>query len=400
MAVCGKRIFMEFILFGFTLLGIAIFHDHPLKVGLSGLFAIIVYKLLFGSFNGELGGSGLHHHLVHEWVTLANLLGLLTGFALLARHFEKSHIPQILPNYLPSGWFGAFVLLIMIFVLSGFLDNIAAALIGGTMAYQLFNKRVHIAYLAGIVAASNAGGAGSVVGDTTTTMMWISGVSPIDVLPAYIGASVALVVFGIPMAIVQSRYSPILRDSEPNVFVDKRRLFIVFAMLLAAISTNILTNLYIPEKIHLFPFMGASVWIVIAASALIVRHDWEIMPAATLGAVFLLSLVLCASMMPVEKLPAPSELSVLGLGFLSSVFDNIPLTALAIKQGGYDWGLLAYAVGFGGSMMWFGSSAGIALSGIYPEMKSAAKWLRHGWYLIPAYLMGFAALSLILGWGA
>ena len=50
-----------------------------------------------------------------------------------------------------------------------------------------------------------------------------------------------------------------------------------------------------------------------------------------------------------------------GSGFLSSVFDNIPLTALALKQGGYDWGFLAYAVGFGGSMIWFGSSAGVAI---------------------------------------
>ena len=51
---------------------------------------------------------------------------------------------------------------------------------------------------------------------------------------------------------------------------------------------------------------------------------------------------------------------------MSAVFDNIPLTALALKQGGYDWGFLAYAVGFGGSMIWFGSSAGVALSNMYP----------------------------------
>ena len=61
-------------------------------------------------------------------------------------------------------------------------------------------------------------------------------------------------------------------------------------------------------------------------------------------------------MMPVEKLPAASWQTAFGLGFVSAVFDNIPLTALALKQGGYDWGFLAYAVGFGGSMIWFGSS--------------------------------------------
>ena len=64
-------------------------------------------------------------------------------------------------------------------MLSSFLDNIAAALIGGTMARHVFRGKVHIGYLAAIVAASNAGGSGSVVGDTTTTMMWIDGVSPL-----------------------------------------------------------------------------------------------------------------------------------------------------------------------------------------------------------------------------
>ena len=77
--------------------------------------------------------------------------------------------------------------------------------------------------------------------------------------------------------------------------------------------------------------------------------------------------------MPVEKLPAASWQTALGLGFVSAVFDNIPLTALALKQGGYDWGFLAYAVGFGGSMIWFGSSAGVALANMYPEAKSVGQ---------------------------
>jgi Na+/H+ antiporter NhaD/arsenite permease-like protein len=50
-------------------------------------------------------------------------------------------------------------------------------LIGGAMAHQLFRGNVHIGYLAAIVAASNAGGSWSVLGDTTTTMMWIAGAS-------------------------------------------------------------------------------------------------------------------------------------------------------------------------------------------------------------------------------
>ena len=100
-------------------------------------------------------------------------------------------------------------------------------------------------------------------------------------------------------------------------------------------------------------------------------------------------------MMPVEKLPAASWQTALGLGFVSAVFDNIPLTALALKQGGYDWGFLAYAVGFGGSMIWFGSSAGVALSNMYPEAKSVGLWLRHGWHVAIAYVVGFFVMLAV-----
>ncbi len=131
------------------------------------------------------------------------------GFALLARHFEKSHVPVILPKFLPDDWRGAFLLLVMVWVMSSFLDNFAAALIGGAMAHQLFRAKVHIGYLAGIVAASNAGGAWSVVGNTTTTMMWIGGVQPHQVFEAIIASTVAVIISGIVAAKQQHAYSPI-----------------------------------------------------------------------------------------------------------------------------------------------------------------------------------------------
>ena len=122
------------------------------------------------------------------------------------------------------------------------------------------------------------------------------------------------------------------------------------------------------------------------------------MPETFKGTVFLLALVTNASFMPVEELPVASWQTALGLGFLSSVFDNIPLTALALKQGGYDWGFLAYAVGFGGSMIWFGSSAGVAISNMYPEAKSVGLWLRHGWFIAVSYVVGFFVMLAIVGW--
>jgi Na+/H+ antiporter NhaD/arsenite permease-like protein len=389
---------VDFILFALTLAGVALFHHHTLGVALTGLAAITLYKLGFTGFKDGAGLVGLGIHLSHEWVILSNLLLLLLGFALLSNHFEESRIPAILPRFLPDDWKGGFVLLVMIFVLSSFLDNIAAAIIGGTIAGTVFRGKVHIGYLAAIVAASNAGGSGSVVGDTTTTMMWIDGVSPLDVLEAFVGAGVAMVIFGIPAAMQQQRHSPITKDAPEGVSVDWARVSIVAFILLAAIGVNVLVNVKYREHSDAFPFIGVGVWVAILGAAAWRQPDWKLLPGAFKGSVFLLSLILCASMMPVEKLPAASWQTALGLGFVSAVFDNIPLTALALKQGGYDWGFLAYAVGFGGSMIWFGSSAGVALSNMYPEAKSVGKWLKHGWFVAVAYVVGFFVLLAVLGW--
>ena len=388
----------DFVLFGLTLAGVALFHHHTLQVALIGLAVIVLYKLGFTGFKTGPGLGGLALHLAHEWVILTNLLGLLLGFALLSNHFEESKIPAVLPRFLPDDWKGGFALLVMIFVLSSFLDNIAAALIGGTIAATVFRRKVHIGYLAAIVAASNAGGSGSVVGDTTTTMMWIDGVDPLDVLEAFIAAAAAMLIFGVPAAIQQQRYSPITRDAAAGVRVDWPRVAIVAFILATAIAVNVIVNVKFSALSDRFPFIGVGVWAALLLAALWRRPAWSLLPGALKGSIFLLSLIVCASLMPVEKLPAASWQTALGLGFVSAVFDNIPLTALALKQGGYDWGYLAYAVGFGGSMIWFGSSAGVALSNMYPQAKSVGLWLKHGWHVALAYVIGFLFMLAVIGW--
>jgi Na+/H+ antiporter NhaD/arsenite permease-like protein len=389
---------VDFILFGLTLLGVAIFHHRTLEVALAGLAAIVAYKLIFTGFKFGTGLAGLALHMHHESVILANLFLLLMGFAILSRHFEKSRIPDEMPAFLPDGWRGGLALLAIVFVLSSFLDNIAAALIGGTMARHVFKAKIHIGYLAAIVAASNAGGSGSVVGDTTTTMMWIDGVSPLSVLKAYVAATAGFLIYGIPAAIQQHRLSPIVKDAPRGLRIEWTHFGIVIAILVVAILANVIANLKFPAVLDVVPVIGLAVWLVILATAPLRRPDWEIMPETFKGTIFLLALVTNASLMPVEELPLASWQTALGLGFLSSVFDNIPLTALALKQGGYDWGFLAYAVGFGGSMIWFGSSAGVALANMYPEAKSVGHWLRHGWHVAVAYVIGFFVMLAILGW--
>jgi len=205
-------------------------------------------------------------------------------------------------------------------------------------------------------------------------------------------------VLAIPASLQQQRFSPIVWNPEPGERADWTRVGIVAVILLTAIGVNVTVNVHYPRYADRFPFIGAGVWLALLACAPLRAPAWEVMPAAIKGSVFLLALVLCASMMPVSELPAPSWRTALGLGFVSAVFDNIPLTKLAIDQNGYDWGMLAYTVGFGGSMIWFGSSAGVALASDFPDARSVVAWLRHGWPVAVAYVVGFATLMLLNGW--
>lgn len=387
----------EFLLFGLTLLGVALFHRYSMLVALIGLCSILAFKLIFDqAFNPVehlFGHVPIMDQIIHkdmrvgEWSTLLNLLGLLIGFAILSRHFEESRVPEYLPDLLPKDWKGPLVLLIAVFVLSSFLDNIAAALIGGSIAIVVFKHKVHLGYIAAIVAASNAGGSGSVIGDTTTTLMWIEGVHPFNVFHGYIAAITALAFFSVFASIQQDKYQRIQKDAKSDVVIDYTRLGIVVMILLMTIATNVFFN---------FPALG--VWIAIGIGAFIRKTDWTEAKNSIGGSIFLIALVSCASIMPVSELPAASWQTAFSLGFVSSVFDNIPLTKLALEQNGYDWGMLAYAVGFGGSMIWFGSSAGVAITNKFHEARSVFGWLKSGWHIIVAYVLGFFVLLFFMGW--
>src|SRR5437763_12349242 len=134
---------VDFILFGLTLAGVAVFHKCTMRVALTGLVTIAVYKMTFTGFKTGEGVMGFISHVGHEWVILVNLLCLLMGFALLSQHFEKSQLPLALQKFLPHDWKCGFVLLVMVWALSSFPDNIAAARIGCAPAYPLLRSTVH-----------------------------------------------------------------------------------------------------------------------------------------------------------------------------------------------------------------------------------------------------------------
>ena len=140
------------------------------------------------------------------------------------------------------------------------------------------------------------------------------------------------------------------------------------------------------------------------------RHLWprfrlatarlgRVLPETFKGTIFLLALVTRASMMPVETCPPRRGRSRSASASSPSVFDNIPLTALALKQGGYDWGFLALRrrvrrlddlVRIVGRRR--------AVEPVSRRRGRVGAWLRHGWHVAVAYVVGFFVMLAVVGW--
>ena len=70
----------EFLIFGLTLLCVAVLHRYALPIAACGLAAVLSYQWFFTRFPAGTGWAGLVTHASHEWVILTNLLLLLVGF--------------------------------------------------------------------------------------------------------------------------------------------------------------------------------------------------------------------------------------------------------------------------------------------------------------------------------
>ena len=49
-------------------------------------------------------------------------------------------------------------------------------------------------------------------------------------------------------------------------------------------------------------------------------------------------------------------------------------------------------------MIWFGSSAGVAITNLFPQARSVWAWIKGGWHVPLAYVAGFAVMLALRGW--
>jgi Na+/H+ antiporter NhaD/arsenite permease-like protein len=310
-------------------------------------------------------------------------------------------------------------------VLSTVLDNIAAAMIGGTILLSRYENDAPFRMLVGIICASNLGGAGSPVGDTTTVMMFVSNdpvVPTAQIFAAFVATIPAMILISLwavrhdmkpqsahpDVALLLHRADDAAPDTDAEMGEDdivylavgeeQKRIQWRMVMALLAVPGLIIGNFLDQPGLGLW--MGLGLGLLFGWTRISLLEIWKALP----GTLFLCVLVATAELLPLEALKP--QLEYLGrdtvailMGLLSAWFDNIPLTAVCLQLKGFDWGLLAYSVGYGGSAMWFGSSAGVALGLLFKDVYNTKKWFSAFFVVTATYLAG-AAVYLAVFRGA
>ena len=126
------------------------------------------------------------------------------------------------------------------------------------------------------------------IGDTTTTIMWLAGASPLTLLSAFVPAVAAFIVFGVLGAIDQHRRAPIMRHASTELEIDWGRVVVVLVILIAILGTNIGTNLYAPGLEKVVPTLGLAVRISILLALVARRPDWRLLRQRPRGCCFFL----------------------------------------------------------------------------------------------------------------
>jgi Na+/H+ antiporter NhaD/arsenite permease-like protein len=312
------------------------------------------------------------------------------------------------------------------FFLSAVLDNLTTTIVMATIISKLVvDKKAKWLLLGLVVISANAGGAWSPIGDVTTTMLWIGDqISPANIIKQTIFPSLICMV--IPTIIVGFMIKgKIHLNSVSDIKVNshssqKERNLIFFVGVGALLFVPVFKTIT-----HLPPYMGMMLslgflWMfteiihfrkpesekkIYSVSSALQKID-------TPSVLFFFGILMTiASLEYIHVLPAMAkqlnqavgslENVAIGIGFLSAIFDNVPL--VAVLQGMYSletyptdhyfWELLAYCAGTGGSCLIIGSAAGVAVMGM--EKIDFIWYLKNiSWIAVIGFLSG--ALFFIL----
>ena len=301
------------------------------------------------------------------------------------------------------------ILSFLTFFMSAALDNLTTTIVMVALLRKLVaDKKLRWFFASMIVIAANAGGAWSPIGDVTTIMLWIGGqVSTIKIilgvfLPSLVNMVIPLIVVSFMLKGTSLEGQDLQAQQNKVATTRGQQIFMLILGLGGLIFVPILKTVT-----HLPPYIGMllSLSVVWITTEIIIRTNKEIereglsvekiLTKVDVPTIFFFLGILLA----VAALETAGHLDLLAkwldkvthtniyiidtaIGLLSSIVDNVPLTAAAMGmypiadpatatgimehfvQDGLFWELLAYTAGTGGSILIIGSAAGVAAMGL------------------------------------
>jgi Na+/H+ antiporter NhaD/arsenite permease-like protein len=318
--------------------------------------------------------NGLHENIAEIAGLWLFLLAAMTFVVYLNKKgLIESLIYRFLPKQMKERSLLAFIALFA-FAFSSLADNITATLICVALILSLnmpIDKTIRFAAVT--VFAVNSGGVAMITGDVTTLMIFLNGKASItDLLLLAIPSLTAVITLTLLMgySLRDTIHLPFQADNHEPIDVAIAAVFIL------TILNTIVCNIFFKIPPVLSFLFGLSVMFLLARAY---GEDTQKQPILdyirqiefdTLM-FFLGILLLVGALKEIDALTSfiaiyqllPAWLANYVMGLLSSLIDNVPLTAALLKSDvamlPFEWLGLTYAVGVGGSLLIIGSAAGI-----------------------------------------
>lgn len=340
-------------------------------------------------------------------MTIVELIDVHGGFNIITRRITTKNKKTLL-----------FILTGITFVMSAVLDNLTTTIVIVMLLRKLVQDQKERWYFAAVVIlAANAGGAFSPIGDVTTIMLWVKGnVTTSHLIPELILPSI--VAAALPMVIMSRKLHGSLEESTDVVDAESHELSV--AEMVTNRERNIIFYLGIGALVfvpifkaitHLPPYLGVSLGLgILWVYTEIMYHEkgdsikeekkariQKVVKRIDMTTIlFFLGILMAVNALSfagiLRELSEWLDQSVgniyainIIIGVLSSIVDNVPLVAGAMKMYEVDpstayfavdgafWLFLAYCAGVGGSILIVGSAAGVVVMGL--------EKVSFGWYL-------------------
>jgi Na+/H+ antiporter NhaD/arsenite permease-like protein len=294
------------------------------------------------------------------------------------------------------------------FFLSPVADNLTTALILSTVLITIEkeNRNFLVPGAINIVVAANAGGAWSPFGDITTLMAWMAGKAPFIDFFYLFPASV--LGWGLT-AWLLSLYVP---NDMPHfdTTTEKKVTIATGGKVVIALGITTIACAVLSQQVLNIPPM----WGMVFGLSLLklysyrlkrkqgqelatfkaigkIEHDTLLFFFGILSAVGALHFLgyLGLAVKLYDSL-GPTAVNI-GIGFLSAIVDNVPVMSAVLKanpdMGMDQWLLVTLTAGIGGSLISFGSAAGVGVMGKLRGIYTFGSHMKYAWTVLVGYIV-------------